>query len=77
MTVVGALQTVYMPYRSLIEALYTLDSPPVVSFDIDPKLLNPKPLFSGALDGLPRDGVLATRTGLWWMGVLGGFGFWV
>ena len=31
-TVIGALQKVYIPYRSLVEALYTLNSPPVVSF---------------------------------------------
>ena len=32
-TVMGALQKVYIPSGSLIEALYTLNSPPVVSFD--------------------------------------------
>ena len=31
-TAITALQKVYIPYRSLIEALYTLNSPPVVSF---------------------------------------------
>ena len=31
---VGALQTVYIPYRSLIEALFALNSPPVVSFNV-------------------------------------------
>ena len=30
-TVIGALQKAYMPYRSLMEALYTLNSPAVVS----------------------------------------------
>ena len=33
-TVIGALYKVYIPYRSLIEALYTLNSPPVVSFKL-------------------------------------------
>ena len=32
-TGIGALYKVYIPYRSLIEALYTLNSPPVVSFN--------------------------------------------
>ena len=32
-TVIGALWKVYIPYGSLIEALYTLNSPPVVSFN--------------------------------------------
>ena len=36
-TVIGALKKVYIPYRSLMEALYTLNSPPVDSFN----LLNP------------------------------------
>ena len=27
------VKKVYIPYRSLIEALYTLNSPPVVSFN--------------------------------------------
>ena len=31
-TIIGALWMVCIPYRSLIEALYTLNSPPVVSF---------------------------------------------
>ena len=36
---------VYILSRSLIEALYTLNSPPVVSFNLnlDPKPPNPKP----------------------------------
>ena len=32
-----------IPYRSLIEALYTLNSPPVVSFNQQPKDPKPKP----------------------------------
>ena len=32
-TVIGALQKVYIPYSSLLEALYTLNSPLVVSFN--------------------------------------------
>ena len=31
---IGALWKVYIPYRSLIEAPYTLNSPPVVSFKL-------------------------------------------
>ena len=29
------IEGLYIPYRSLIEALYTLNSPPVVSFNCD------------------------------------------
>ena len=36
-TVIGAFWKVYIPYRSLLEALYTLNSPPVVSFNLKPK----------------------------------------
>ena len=32
-TIIEALWKVYIPYRSLVEALNTLSSPPVVSFN--------------------------------------------
>ena len=41
-TATGAFWKVHIPYRSLVEALYTLNSPPVLSFT-QPKPLNPKP----------------------------------
>ena len=34
-SLIGALQKVYIPYGSHIEALYTLNSPPIVSFHLD------------------------------------------
>ena len=34
-TVIEALYKVYIPYRSLVEALYTPNSPPVVSFNYE------------------------------------------
>ena len=60
---------VYIPYRSLIEALYTLNSPPVVSF---------KRMFVVSFKDVLRVSWLERepRTGLWVLsGCTGNLGF--
>ena len=50
-TVIGALQKVYIPYRSPIEALYALNSRPVVSFNLPPGFLSVAGMYLG-LEGV-------------------------
>ena len=73
--IIGALQKVYTPYRSLIEALKTLNSPPVVSFNFLDWIQGNRPPLEQALLCTHSGGL-----GLWAVGLrvsglgLGGFG---